>query len=500
MSVALALSACGGGDGDSGSAKTTLNIGTTLPLISLDTIGAGANYSYTYLLHEPLIGFDNETLELKNTGLANEWKFENPTTFVVTLREGLKFSDGSPLDSEAAKASIERYRDFGTLLPLKGIVKDVTVRTPTVFAINLQREHASLPEELTEHGGLIVGRTTSAMGKQDAGNATVGAGPYKLKENRPNVSVTFVPNDNYWNKEKSAQLQEITLTLFKDQTSMANALKSGQTDGAFRLQPADLELFENNPDFQVFKGPTIGMATGYFNKDKPQLKDPRVRQAMNHAIDRNALNDILTGGVGSPADQMFPPTSPFYNQGAPVFEHDVAKAKRLLAEAGFPDGIDLDCVYNPGTGWETAFAVLADQYKQAGIRMKGRLVTNAEFVTAFWPEDAAKNGVDCAWSGGVGWISAQATLALFSSSKSFYVASKINEGLDEKLAGFDAAYDTAAKKAAALEWQKQQMLTPALVPVINRGKITVLKKGIVGYEHGQLAVDNPRGNPIRWGS
>jgi ABC-type transport system substrate-binding protein len=498
-SIALALSGCGSSSNNpTGPVKDTLNIGTTLPLVSLDTIGSGANYSYTYLLHEPLIGFDNDTLQLKNTGLAEKWEFENKTTLVITLRPNLKFSDGSPLDSEAAKASIERYRDYGILLPLKAIVKDVTVRSPTVFAINLLKEHASLPEELTDHGGLIVGKTTSAMGKTDAKDAAIGAGPYKLKENRANVSVTFVPNPNYWNPDHGAKLKEITLTLFKDQTAMANALKSGQTDGAFRLQASDLPLFEKDANYQVFKGITIGMATGYFNKDKPQLKDVRVRQALNYALDRKTLNDLLTGGVGSPADQMFPPTSPFYNQGAPVYDYNPAKAKQLLADAGFPNGIDLNCVYNPGTGWETAFAVVVDQYAKAGIRMKGRLVTNAEFVTAFWPPDAAKNGVDCAWSGGVGWISPQASLALFSASTSFYVASKSNEGFDEVLAEFDGAYTVAEKKAAALDWQKQQMATPALVPVVNRGKITVLRKGIVGYQHGQLAIDNPRGDSIHW--
>src|SRR5690606_4121959 len=146
------------------------------------------------------------------------------------------------------------------------------VRSPTEFAIILQREYASLPQVLTDHGGLIAGSATSEkFPDTDAADATIGAGPYKLKENRQGVAVSFVPNEHYWNADEGAELEQITLTVIKDQTSRSNARKSGQTDGAFRMSHNELKVFEGDDDFQVCTGPTLGMAVGYLNKDKPQL-------------------------------------------------------------------------------------------------------------------------------------------------------------------------------------------------------------------------------------
>lgn len=489
--AALVLTACGGsGPGDTQEERRTATIGTTVALDSLDPINPTGGGTYQYLIFDNLIDFDKNTLELQ-PGLATEWAFENPLRFVMTLREGVTFSDGLPFDAAAVKKSIDRYVEKGVLFPLT-MVRDVEVVGPMQVAINLTTEFAWLPHQLADVGGLILSPAAiDAGGDEDLGDGSIGTGPYVLKEHRPGVSVTFVPNETYWDADGRAQLDELTIEFFRDGNALASALATGQLDGAVRMQAADLERFQGQDDYQVFTRASTGFALIWFNWESEQLADPRVRRAINFALDRDTLAEVLTEGLGTPAYQIFPPDHPLYDPGLETWTYDPERARQLMAEAGRP-AIELDCILQTGTGWETIAPVIIDELAAIGITLTLRNVTPAEAIAAYYSPGEGTTGADCALGGSVGWVTLRSALFGFSHSDSFYTPATTDGGVDAAIEAMDRAYTPEEQKAGVVAWARQQLETPTIAPVANRPKIAVLADGLEGYVHGILQLETFR--------
>ncbi|KAA1379909.1 ABC transporter substrate-binding protein [Aeromicrobium fastidiosum] len=487
--IALVLSACGGGGAgsDNGSGKTAATIGTTVQLDSLDPLSStGGSYTYQQLVHEPLIGFDPETLSQDDSGLAVKYGFRegDPLKFDITLREGVTFSDGEAVDAEAVKASLLRYVAKGSLYGLKGIVGSVDVASPTELTINLTREFAPLPERLSLDGGLIVAPATiKEFPDADALTKAVGAGPYVLEQNRPGVSATFAPNPKYWNKKDGAKLKKLTVQYFADSAAMMNALRTDQIDGATYVPSSDVAGFKGKDDLTVYNRQSVGLDFVYLNWDKPALKDPRVREALSYALDRKTLNDVMTDGYGTPAAQVVPSDSPFYVDDVTTFDHDPAKAEQLLSEAGVKDKVNLDCVWYAGTGWERLLPVVIDQLSKVGVTLKARQLSVAEAIPAYFKPD----GADCLLGGTSGTFGVYGALAQNSDSTSFFTAASSDSGVDSALAAFETAYTPEARNAASKGYYEAMLTAAPMILVDNRAKIAVMDKGLKGYAHSPLS-------------
>jgi ABC-type transport system substrate-binding protein len=202
-------------------------------------------------------------------------------------------------------------------------------------------------------------------------------------------------------------------------------------------------------------------------------------------MDRDALNAVMTEGVGTPGLQTVPPGTPLYNDGLPTWTHDVGKARELLAAAGKAGGMTLDCVAQPGTGWDQLGPVWIDQLKQVGITVNVRQISVAESTAAYFTPNTA----DCFLGGWVGFVSLQGTLYGISHSKSFYTPAAADIGFDGIIAKFNSAYTTEARKAVAREWHQQMVQSPPIALVSNRGKVAVANVDVAGYEHGLLTAE-----------
>jgi ABC-type transport system substrate-binding protein len=494
LALALAAAACGGDGGSGGGpVPTTMTIGTTVPLNSMDPIGStGTSYPFQFLVFDTLIDYDRDSLELK-PGLATQWKYETPTRFVLTLRDGVVFSNGEKLDAAAVKASVERYMAKGVLLPLT-MVNTVEARGPLELVFNLKYEYASMPELLADCAGMVLAPASlTRFGEKDMGDQPIGTGPYVLKENRPGAGATFAPNDRYWDKTNGAKLSELRFEFFKDSVSMVNALSTGRVDGIVRVQPGDLSAFEGSDKYQVFKRASLGLHTVWFNWENEALKDPLVRQAFNYALDREALNDVLTEGIGSPAYQVWPPSYAMYDKSLTNWTHDPDKARQLLAQAGKAGGVTLNCIYLPGTGWEGLAPVIVEQEAKVGITVKLREVSIAESIQAFTAPPKGTKGADCQMAGFVGYINPGSSLHNLSHSDSFYTPATTDAGLDATIDAFNSAFEPEQKKALSGEWHRKALQAAPMAPVVNRAKIAVLKAGVKGYVNGILTPETFRG-------
>ncbi len=174
--------------------------------------------------------------------------------------------------------------------------------------------------------------------KADFKSNPVGTGPFVFKEWKRNDTITLEKNPNYW-KEGQPKLAKIIVRSIPDNTARFNALQNGEIDLMEDLNPDDAKQLEGNNELQKIERPSFNVAYIGFNLKKKVFNNPKVRQALNHAVNKQAIIDALFAGQAKPAVNPMPPTLWGYNDSIQDYAYDLDKAKSLLAEAGYPNGL-----------------------------------------------------------------------------------------------------------------------------------------------------------------
>lgn len=281
---------------------------------------------------------------------------KDATTLTMRLREGMTFSDGTPVDSAAAKATIEHMKAGGG--SDSGRVADVTVETPDDLTVVLKapRPTGQLPTFMCLAPGAIAEPEQIDSGA--VASLPVSSGPYVLDAagSTSGSVYRFEKRDDYWNADAYAY-DVIEFVTMSDSTARLNALMSGEIDGA--VIDHDQAAEARGSGLHVVSNP--GTWTGLYINDRagekvPALGDVRVRRAMNMVFDREAVADHLLGGEAVPTTQIFNPGAGAFEAGLDdAYPYDVAEARRLMKEAGYEDGFEIEvpsesggsAVYNP---------------------------------------------------------------------------------------------------------------------------------------------------------
>ena len=190
--------------------------------------------------------------------------------------------------------------------------------------------------------------------------------------------------DTYWGEAPA--LTRATFLFIGDTATLINALLAGDVDGTNNMAAEALDVFRTDPRFKVLVGTTEGEVVLATNNSKPPFDDIRVRQAMAHAIDRQALIDGVTYGYSQPIGSHFAPHNPYYIDLTGTYPHDLDRARELLAEAGHPDGFSATLKLPPVGYARNSGQILASQFAQIGIRLE---LINVEW--AQWLEDVLTN-------------------------------------------------------------------------------------------------------------
>ena len=297
-------------------------------------------------------------------GLAEAWEVVDERTVEVTLREGVTFHDGSPFDAEAVKAGLERNaapdaaQTGASLTAIDSIeaVDDLTVR------INLSEPVAgSIPAILSGREGMIV--APSAL--ETADTEPVGAGPFRLTEHQPGQQLTYEKNEDYWNADE-VHLAGVELVESEAGPPTTNALLAGEIDMA-QISPDLLGGLEGDPNIEIAEQPARSYYKLNWNLAEPPFDNLQFRQAINHAIDREAVLAAVFEGMGSVAWGPFP--EDFYGYSPDVegvYDYDPEEAQRLLEESGVDD--PSFTAFVPPTPVFTRFAeVIQAQLAEVGI-------------------------------------------------------------------------------------------------------------------------------------
>jgi peptide/nickel transport system substrate-binding protein len=276
--------------------------------------------------------------------LATSWQWTDANRgLVMKLRPGVKFHDGEKLDAAAVKFSIERHLTMpGSNRKAEiSAVSEVQIVDDQTVKFVLSGPFAPLLAQLSDRAGMIVSPKAAKSGGE-FGNRPVCAGPYKFVERVAQDRIVLERFADYWNKG-AVHFDRVSFLPIIDATVRLANLQSGGLDLIERVAATDFEQARKDQRIQTaditglgYTGLTINLNNGARAKT-PLGQDARVREALEAAIDRVALNKVVFNGLFSPGNQWVPPSSPYYVKAMPVPPRDVAKAKQLLAAAQAPN-------------------------------------------------------------------------------------------------------------------------------------------------------------------
>jgi peptide/nickel transport system substrate-binding protein len=320
--------------------------------------------------------------------LAESWKESaDGKTYEFKLRPGLKFHTGDPLTTEDVKFSFERYRGAAAKL-LQGFVREIEIVNPTVVRFHLKEPW---PDFMTFFGttasaaGIVVPKKyLTQVGDDGFKKHPIGAGPYKFVSHTPGVEITLEANTSYWRRQPN--VKTLVMKSVPEATTRAVILKSGETDMSFALDGPDAEDIKRQPRLTIVPSKHASIFWIEFAEQwdtKSPWHDRRLRLAVNHALDRQRINEAACLGFCPPAGVIVPRVMDFALQTEPV-AFDVKKAKQLLAEAGYPNGLDAG-EFAAIPGFPTVAEAAVNYLNAAGIRVRLRSMERAAFYAA-WQE------------------------------------------------------------------------------------------------------------------
>jgi peptide/nickel transport system substrate-binding protein len=314
--------------------------------------------------------------------LAESWTVSaDQKTYDFTLRAGLKFHNGDPFTAEDVKFSFQRAKGYKIL---KDRVRDVEVVAPTRVRIHL---HEPWPDFMTFYGTMVAGhgwivpkKYTEQVGPDGFKKHPVGLGPYKFVSHTPGIELVLEAFEGYWRTMPA--VKRLVFKSVPESNTRVAMLKRGEVDLAYLLEVPQAQEIKRDPSLKVaFSG---GIATFYLDffdmwDPKSPWADPRVRLAASHALDRKTLNEAETLGQSRPTGSFVPRNLAF----ARVIEphaYDPARAKALLAEAGYPKGFDAGELH-PFPPYYTMGEAVAGYLQAVGIRTRMRTMERAAFMS-----------------------------------------------------------------------------------------------------------------------
>ena len=356
-----------------------LSVGMPFSPLSMDPTVSGNGRAGVHLspAYEPLIRTQADGKFAP--ALATAWQISaDSKEATFTLRQDAKFSDGEPVTAEAVKKSIEffvaRKGPFSTNL---ATMTGIEILDKYKFKIKLSAPQPGLLSLFDAYfnSGDIISPKGLAKPEQ-LGTATFGAGPYKLD---PATTITgksyvYVPNEHYYDKSR-IKWNKVIVQVFEDQNSGIQALKAGQLKVLVSDPLTGAANAANLPkDLRIVSDPVQWTGIVLTDRDgvfQPELKDVRVRQAINYALDRKLISDALFGKMADPTVQLQSKGFMGYDAATEKrYPFDPAKAKALLTEAGYPNGFDLKLQYVNNTLSRFLSMAIAGQLKKVGIRVQ----------------------------------------------------------------------------------------------------------------------------------
>jgi peptide/nickel transport system substrate-binding protein len=330
--------------------------------------------NYFYNLYDALLRWDT-ALKLQ-PALATSWKSVDDLTWEFALRPGVKFHDGQPFTAADVKATLDRNLVVGKTIVQSGFatIEAVQVVNPHTVRISTKKPDPLLLVRLAQMGAQILpARLTTDEGVKELARKPVGTGAYRFVEWVKDERLVMEANRDWWGwGGKAPAIDRVVWKPIPDDFPRLVALERGEVDIITNVPPDRMQALADGRATKVVSAPSTRLVTFGMNSTQPPLSDKRVRQALHHALDVNAIIKNLYAGQGKPFSGGLADTDFGYNPALKPYPYDPAKAKQLLAEAGRAGGVDVVLYAGSGTMVNDKFLLesIADMWSKAGIRAK----------------------------------------------------------------------------------------------------------------------------------
>ncbi len=451
------------------------------PVTDIDVCNAGPMSGiYDVLIRQ------NEDGSL-SPGLATSWKLVDPKTFEFKLRKGVTFQDGTPFNAQAVADSIKRGQTDpqSTLVGSLSVIQSVTVVDDYTLDLHLSAPRGGIvASTFAGYAGMIPSpKAVADAGKNYGVNTAVGAGPYKVSSFTPDQSVGLTAWSGYWDKS-AVHLGGVNFTIAgtgQGEQTVPSQVASGALDvGA--VKDTQLDAVKKTSGVKYKASISQQYAELFVNYGVAPFNDLKVRQALEYAINRPELTKAITGGSGTPAYQPLNKDSAGYDSSLDgLYPYNPSKAKQLLSEAGFSNGLHIKVGEITHSYYQTMAEALQSMLKASNIfidlvPIEGAQINNVLYVTK------SSSAAVTAYAGNID--SGQTLELKFSSSGNNNPSHVSTPGLDQAIAAGAAETDAAKRDVAYQKAEKIVMDNALSIPLFFNSGVTVYRPQVSGITRG----------------
>lgn len=298
-------------------------------------------------------------------GLAESWNKVDERRTIFNLRKGVKFHNGETLTAKDVKFTLDRMKNQPTVsfliseIELVNVIDDYTVEIVTKNGFGPLLSHLSHP------GAVILNEKAVTNSSERYDQNPVGTGPYILDKWLAGDRIFLKANPEYY-LGKSA-IENIVIKAIPEGTNRTIALETGEADIVYDVDPVDIDKIKSNNDLKFLYEQSLGNSYLGLNTQHKPFDDVRVRQAIAYAINVDDIIEVVYKNTAIPGSSPISPKIPGYNKDVKNYEYNVEKAKKLLAEAGYPNGFKTSIWINDNTSRKDIATILQDQFKTIGI-------------------------------------------------------------------------------------------------------------------------------------
>ncbi|WNS76242.1 glutathione ABC transporter substrate-binding protein [Bacillus sp. DTU_2020_1000418_1_SI_GHA_SEK_038] len=330
-------------------------------------------------VYEGLVGRDKNS-EIQPL-LAKEWKQLDDTTWEFKLREDVKFHDGTPFNADAVKATFDRLLDPNVGSPRAVVLKmvnEIKVVDEHTVQFILSQPFAPLLSILANHeGGIINPTMIEKYGKKSIQEPS-GTGPFVFEKWTPGQEIVLNKNEDYWGEKP--KLDKVVFKVVPEETTRISMVETGEAHIAEPLSVAMLDTVEASQNSEVYRSEAFGTEFVAFNVQKAPFNDSRVRKAISHAIESDSIIEGVFNNAGSKANSLLGSKVFGYHKGLKASEYNLNEAKKLLAEAGYPQGFEATLKTMDNKERVNLAEVLQSQLKGIGINLTIQVLEYGTFI------------------------------------------------------------------------------------------------------------------------
>ncbi|EMF46765.1 Oligopeptide ABC transporter, periplasmic oligopeptide-binding protein OppA [Planococcus halocryophilus Or1] len=443
-------------------------------------------------IYEGLVGRDRNA-ELQPL-LAESWEQLDDKTWEFKLRQDVKFHDGTDFTAEAVKATFDRLLDPEVGSPRAGVlsmVEEVKIIDDFTVQFLLSEPYSPLLSILASHeSGIISPKAIEEFGGDDIQEPS-GTGPFVFESWTPGQVIILNRNEDYWGT--LAKVGRVEFKVVPEETTRTAMVETGEAHIAEPLSIAQFDAVNASQNSKVYQSEGFGTEYITFNVEKAPFNDVRVRQAVSHAIEMDAIRKGVYNNVGGEANSLLGPKVFGYHEGLETYEYNLSEAKRLLAEAGYSDGLEIKLSTMDNKERISLAEVVQSQLKGIGIKVTIEVMEYGTFVESTHSGDTEMFIIS--WRNATGDADYNQYNLMHSSSigasgnTSFYSNSEVDGLIEEarKEADSEKRIELYAKA------QEIEMEEAVYIPIRVIENVAAMSKDVSGFEispSGYLEINN----------